>query len=194
MLGKFLAHQHQILAESIFVRNYLDARPLAYSLVRFQLGQGLRLYRQIIPKYIKLVGTDRQGRDVLGYWCGAVGLAPRLLELLTALAHHIVLRVVHVMVVAVETRVSTPIDEANVAGSLDDHIVVRAMRAHDKLVLGVPPFARMPRQCSFLLRFPLLVCGSERRRHLAAVIHDLDLRRRQAHGLDVAIRRPTLRP
>lgn len=36
VLGKLLAHEHQILSEPILVRDHVDARPLTYALIRFE--------------------------------------------------------------------------------------------------------------------------------------------------------------
>ena len=50
---ELLSHNHQILAETIFVRHHLDAGPLAYALVRFQLMQNIQGNGQIVPKDVK---------------------------------------------------------------------------------------------------------------------------------------------
>lgn len=67
-IGEFSTHEHQVLSKSVLVRYYVNAWPLAYSLIWLELIERLGLYREVIPEYVKLVWAGWSNRDLLCKW------------------------------------------------------------------------------------------------------------------------------
>lgn len=118
VLGKLLAHEHQILSEAILVSDHVDARPLANALIRFESIQGFGLDREVVPEDIELIGAGWRQRKMLGYgeYSLVIGLAMTLvIKVFTALTDHVLVLVVNnviVLMLLVEAWIGAPIDEA----------------------------------------------------------------------------------
>ena len=157
----------------------MDARPLTYTLVRLQLIECFGLDCEVIPKNIELFWTRRAHRYLFVRW-NAIWFSLHLLKIFGPLTDYIVLRMINMIIVPVEAWISSPVNEVHITRRFGNNLVVRAMSANHKLIVGVLPIARMPWKSSLLLRFLFLflLMQSKRGRNFISFIPNLYLRGR----------------